>query len=73
MTAASCRIEPTSDGLRIEARIAMPSAGKGEIMVIEPGRADIWVSEADTRRDGGEVIAVSEMVHVSGDPIALDR
>ncbi|WP_300012648.1 protein-disulfide reductase DsbD domain-containing protein [uncultured Roseobacter sp.] len=73
VTAAKCRIEPTPDGLRIEARVRVPSAGGPEVMVIEPGLGDVWVSETDTHRSGGEVIAVSEMIHVNGGPIALDR
>ncbi|WP_238841121.1 protein-disulfide reductase DsbD domain-containing protein [Roseobacter cerasinus] len=70
---AKCTVEPTADGLRIEARISMPHAGGTEVVVIEPGLADVWVSEADTRRSGGEVIAVSEMIHTTGGPLALDR
>ena len=73
VTSAKCRIEATQDGLRSEARVRVPSAGGTEVMVIEPGLGDVWVSEADTRRAGGEVIAVSEMIHVDGGPIALDR
>jgi DsbC/DsbD-like thiol-disulfide interchange protein len=73
VSGATCRIEPIRDGLRIEARVQMPSAGGPEIMVIEPGLPDIWVSEAETRRHGSEVIAVSDLVHLSGTPFALDR
>lgn len=73
VTAAKCRIEPTRDGLQIEARVRVPSAGGPEVMVIEPGLGDVWVSEADTHRSGSEVIAVSEMIHLNGGPIALDR
>jgi hypothetical protein len=71
--AAHCHVTPTEDGLQIEARVNMPSAGAPEYVVIEPGPEDIWVSEARTMRRGGEVVAVSEMVHVTGGPIALDR
>lgn len=73
VTSATCHVAPTADGLRIEARISMPHAGGTEVVVIEPGLADVWVSEADTRRSGGEVIAVSEMIHTTGGPLALDR
>ncbi len=73
VTAATCRIEPTEDGLRIEARVTAPSAGAREVMVIEPGLGDVWVSEAQTHRTGGDVIAVSEMIHVEGGAIAVDR
>ena len=70
---AFCTVSPTADGLQIEARVDMPSAGAPEHVVIEPGLGDIWVSEARTKRKGGSVIAVSELVHVTGGAIALDR
>lgn len=70
---AQCNISPTSDGLQIEARVTMPSAGSPEYVVIEPGPGDIWVSEPETKRQGGEVVAISDMVHVNGGAIALDR
>ncbi|MEM1075709.1 MAG: protein-disulfide reductase DsbD domain-containing protein [Pseudomonadota bacterium] len=73
VTSAACAISPTPDGLQIEARVEMPSAGGKEYVVIEPGLGEIWVSEADTRRYGGEVVATSDMVNVNGGPIALDR
>ncbi|WP_187431322.1 hypothetical protein ROLI_031040 [Roseobacter fucihabitans] len=73
VTRATCKIEPTKDGLRIEARVTAPSAGGAEVIVIEPGLPDVWVSEADTRRTGNDIIAVSEMIHVEGGSIAIDR
>ena len=51
----------------------MPSAGGSEYVVIEPGPGDIWVSEAETRRSGNQLTAVSEMIEVNGGTIALDR
>lgn len=71
--AAECSVTPTSDGLQIEARLNMPPAGDDEYVVIEPGPGEIWVSEASTKRIGASLIATSEMVHVTGGPIALDR
>ncbi|MDW4499774.1 protein-disulfide reductase DsbD family protein [Sulfitobacter sp. D35] len=70
---ATCAFSPSPDGLRIEARVGMPSAGGEEFMVIEPGQGGVWVSEADTRRNGGEVTGVSEMVQIHGEPLAVDR
>jgi DsbC/DsbD-like thiol-disulfide interchange protein len=68
-----CTISPTPDGVQVEARITMPSAGNPEHVVIEPGPGNLWVSEAKTRRHGDAVVAISEMVNVNGGPIALDR
>lgn len=73
VTSAKCIISPTPDGLAIEARVAMPSAGGREYVVIEPGQDHIWVSEAKTRRTGSTVVASSELVHTNGGTIALDR
>ncbi|TMM55665.1 hypothetical protein FDT80_08185 [Sulfitobacter sabulilitoris] len=73
VSAATCRVEPTADGLWIEARITMPSAGGAEVVVIEPGQPDIWVSEAESQRQGQDVVAVAEMMQVNGQMIALDR
>lgn len=70
---AKCRMSPTRDGLQIEAHIAMPSAGGDEYVVIEPGVSNIWVSEADTKRSGDTVVAISEMVNINGGPVAIDR
>lgn len=73
VTSAECQISPTKDGLQIEARITMPSAGGSEHVVIEPGLDSVWVSEAKTQRKGQTVTATSEMVHIEGGPIAVDR
>jgi DsbC/DsbD-like thiol-disulfide interchange protein len=73
VTAATCRFEPTADGWKIEARVTMPSAGGTEVMVIEPGLGDVWVGEAETAREGADLVGTSEMLHVSGAPFAIDR
>lgn len=71
--AAQCALAPTPDGMQIDVEVQMPSAGKPEHIVIEPGAPDIWVSEPKTTRRGDSVTASAEMVHVSGGTIALDR
>jgi len=72
--AATCRLSPIDGGLRIEARVTMPSAGGREVAVIEPGNAQIWASQTETRRDGNVLIAASDLIHVrKGASYALDR
>jgi len=73
LTDIDCLVEPISDGLRVTARILMPAQGREETVVFEPGRPGIWSSEAQTSRDNGQLIAVSEMGASSGQPFALDR
>ena len=71
--AATCRLSPTDYGMQIEARVTLPHTGGTEVAVIEPGVPGVWVSEADTRRTGDTVIAVSEMMHADGGAFAIDR
>jgi len=69
----SCSAEPISDGLRVTARISMPSAGGEEIAIIEAPDPSIWVSEGETRREGDTLIATAEMVPPENAPFELDR
>lgn len=73
LTAAVCRTEPISDGLRVTASLTLPPVGQDEVAVLEAPSPDVWVSEAETRRDGRVLTAVAEMVPPSGQPFALDR
>jgi len=70
---ASCHLTPTSDGMQIEARVTMPSAGGREIAIIEPGNPALWASQPDTTRQGDTLIARSEIISNTGNPFALDR
>lgn len=70
---ARCHLTPTSDGMQIEARVTMPSAGGREVAVIEPGNPELWASQTDTKRQGGTLVATSEVINASGGPFALDR
>ncbi len=73
VTAASCHLTPTSDGMQIEARVKMPSAGGREVAVIEPGNPALWASQPETTRQGDTLVATSEVISASGGPFALDR
>lgn len=70
---ASCHLTPTKDGMQIEARVTMPSAGGREVAVIEPGNPTLWASRPDTERQGDTLVARSEIINASGAPFALDR
>ncbi len=73
VSAARCSLTPTADGMQIEARVTMPSAGGQEIAVIEPGNPVLWASQPKTVRQGGTLIATAEVINASGAPFALDR
>lgn len=73
VSSATCRLTPTKDGMRIEARVTMPSAGGHEVAVIEPGNPSLWASQPIAQRQGDTLVAEAEIINASGTPFALDR
>ena len=73
VAAVSCSVEPIADGIRLTAAIDMPPIGVEEVAVLELPDPAIWISEAEMRRDGGTLTAVTEMVPPSGKPFIVDR
>lgn len=70
---ATCRLSPTKDGMQVEARIVMPSAGGTEVAVIEPGNPALWSSGTQTKRTGNTLVATTELVNTGSGAFALDR
>lgn len=68
-----CTLEPIADGMRITARMELPSLGADETVAFETGQPDIWVATASTARSGNQITAATDMVAPSGQPFALDR
>lgn len=73
VSAVSCRVDPIDDGLRLTARVRLPDPGHPEVVAFETGDRDIWVAEAITQREGGELVSMTELVPPDGAPFALDR
>lgn len=73
VTRATCVVRPNEDGLLLTAILNLPPAGQTEAVVIEAGDPQVWVSEPDVVRQGGQLTATVDMVHVSGGAFALDR
>jgi DsbC/DsbD-like thiol-disulfide interchange protein len=73
VTAATCTIRPTDEGLAVTAALRMPPDGGNEVVVVEPGLPGIWVSEAQTRWSDGWLMAEVEMIAADGAPVSLDR
>lgn len=69
----ACRVDPIADGLRLTATLRLPDPGSAEVVAFETDVPDVWVAEADTRREGGELVSVTELVAPAGTPFALDR
>jgi DsbC/DsbD-like thiol-disulfide interchange protein len=73
VSAVSCQIDPINDGLRLTARIRLPDPGRPEVVAFETTDRNIWVAEAVTQREGGELVSMTELVPPDGAPFALDR
>lgn len=54
---ATCHVSPDPKGMRVEARLQMPSAGGREVAVIEAPWPELMVSDSLTRREGGTLVA----------------
>lgn len=70
---ATCALSPTKDGLRIKARMKLPSAGGDEVVIIEAGQPGLWSSETQVTREGSTLVAQGEIMAGDGSPLALDR
>lgn len=68
-----CDVEPIADGLRLTARMALPSVGRNEVAVIETSDQSVWISEAATTRRGNTLTATADLVPSDGAPFLLNR
>lgn len=74
VTTVACGVSPIADGLRLDAKLALPGFGRQpEVVVFETNDPGIWVSEATAKRDGGSVLAVADLVGPGGAPFVLER
>ncbi len=73
LTGVRCTVEPIEDGLRLSATLTLPAVGALEVGVVELADASIWVSAAETTRNGNDITLVSDLVPPAGAPFALDR
>ncbi|SIT81568.1 Thiol-disulfide interchange protein, contains DsbC and DsbD domains [Pontibaca methylaminivorans] len=74
VTGASCSMQPTQDGIRLTARIDLPPPSTGsEVAVIEPGVPGVWAGQAETRREGPQLVTSTEFIDETGEGLALDR
>lgn len=56
-----CNVKPMPDGLRLTVTIPVTKSGANEKAVVELDDPTVWVSEAETTRDGNDLIAVSDL------------
>ncbi len=73
VTGVVCQVDPISDGLRLTARVRLPDPGHPEVVAFETANREVWIAEAITQRQGGELVSMTELVPPNGAPFALDR
>jgi len=73
LRAITCRVDPIADGLHLTATLQLPPTGGDETVVLEPGQTAIWVSDAQSDRQGGQLTASADLVAESGAAFSLDR
>jgi DsbC/DsbD-like thiol-disulfide interchange protein len=73
LTAIACQVDPIKDGLRLTARVRLPDPGEAETVAFETADRQVWVAEAVSERQGGELVSMTELVPPGGTPFALDR
>lgn len=73
VTSAKCALVPTAEGIGIQATLSLPSTGKSEVVVIEPGHPDLWISETQSRRSGKTLSASGDIIAGGTGAAAIDR
>lgn len=71
--AATCVSEPISDGMRVTVTLDVPRLAAAETTVIEIADPTVWVSQAETTRDGDRLTAVADLVPPAAEPFAIAR
>lgn len=73
LTQATCRVEPGERGADLTLSATLPRLGAHEHLVMElPGTA-YWVSDSQTRREGGQLVARARVHAPARGPVSIDR
>lgn len=73
VSGVACRLTPRSDGLGLRVAIDMPAGTGQEETVIEAADPNLWVADPETSWQGGQLVAETQITHMSGGVFALDR
>ncbi len=69
----ACEISAMKDGLHLRAEVDMPQLAPDEIAILETADPRVWVARSSTRREGGRLIAETDLYHVEGRSFVLQR
>ncbi|WP_078602034.1 protein-disulfide reductase DsbD domain-containing protein [Thioclava sp. DLFJ4-1] len=67
-----CETEPMKDGVRLTARVDLPPAIGTENALLELASRPVWVSEADSHREGDTLVTSADFVPPDAKPFDLD-
>lgn len=73
LASARCDLAARPDGLALTVRLDLPRTGQQEVLVVETGRPDLWVSSTTVKRDGRMLTGTAQIQSLSGKPMVLDR
>ena len=73
LSAITCQVTPSGDGLEVTARLTLPRQGSEEVVVMETPNPEVWISEAEVTRTGQSLVARADLVPPPGLPMVLDR
>lgn len=68
-----CDLSPDGDGLQLRVGLEMPALGPSEVVVIEAPGSGLWVSDAETARQGDWLNADVSLRAPRRGAVALDR
>ncbi|MFU8835630.1 protein-disulfide reductase DsbD domain-containing protein [Roseovarius autotrophicus] len=69
----TCAVSPIEGGLRLSTEIEMKQMGQSEMVAIETDNPELWVAQSDTSRNGNRLNAETEIYHVDGRGVMLNR
>lgn len=70
----ACTLSPLDGGgLRLVAEVDMEPMGGEELIVVEAKNPELWVAQSDTDRQGDRLRAVTQVHHVEGGGVMIDR
>lgn len=67
-----CTVQPVRDGMNVTARITLPPAIGPEQPLFELASTPVWVSEAQSHREGDQLVATADFVPPEAEPFDLD-
>lgn len=69
----TCRLEPTARGAELTLRATLPSTGADEHIVMELPGSGYFISDSQTWREGGDLVARARVRDPQRGPISIDR